>query len=98
MRNVINVNMGLDSVAKTFLKLRSDQSVEPIVYNRAGKYKSIKLNRYKLLDGTHAYEYLQMMLENETGQILYFIGLRLKKKSFEWPTSKMLKKVKKTLV
>ena len=79
MRNVINVNMGLDSVAKTFLKLRSDQSVEPIVYNRAGKYKSIKLNRYKLLDGTHAYEYLQMMLENETGQILYFIGLRLKK-------------------
>ena len=98
MRNVINVNMGLDSVAKTFLKLRSDQSVEPIVYNRAGKYKSIKLNRYKLLDGTHAYEYLQMMLKNETGQILYFIGLRLNKKSFEWPTSKMLKKVKKNLV
>jgi len=98
MRNVINVNMGLDSVAKTFLKLRSDQSVEPIVYDRAGKYKSIKLNRYKLMDGTHAYEYLQMMLENKTGQILYFIGLKVNKRSFEWPTSKMLKKVKKTLV
>jgi hypothetical protein len=86
--------MGLDSVAKTFLKLRSDQSVEPIVYDRAGKYKSIKLNRYKLMDGTFAYEYLQMILENNNGQKLYFLGLKTDKRSFDWPAEKMLKKVK----
>jgi len=47
------------------------------------------------VDGTHAYEYLQMMLENKTGQILYFIGLKVNKRSFEWPTSINAKKSEK---
>ena len=56
--------------------------------------KSIKLNRYELKDGTFAYEYLQMIMENNNGQKLYFLGLKTDKRFFDWPAEKILKKVK----
>jgi hypothetical protein len=89
-----NLNMGLDTIAKTYIKLKADPNVEPVICGRTGNLKSIKLNRYELKDGTFAYEYLQMILENNNGQKLYFLGLKTDKRSFDWPAEKMLKKVK----
>lgn len=89
-----NLNMGLDSIAKTYIKQKADPSVDPVVYGRTGNLNSIKLNRYELKDGTFAYEYLQMILENNIGQSIYFLGLKTDKRSFDWPAEKMLKKTK----
>ena len=89
-----NLNMGLDTIAKTYIKLKADTNVEPVICGRTGNLKSIKLNRYELKDGTFAYEYLQMVLENNNGQKLYFLGLKTDKRSFDWPAEKMLKKIK----
>ena len=89
-----NLNMGLDTIAKTYIKQKADPDVEPIICGRTGNLNSIKLNRYELKDGTFAYEYLQMVLENNKGQSLYFLGLKTEKRNFDWPAEKMLKKVK----
>jgi hypothetical protein len=89
-----NLNMGLDTIAKTYIKLKADPNVKPIICGRTGNLKSIKLNRYELKDGTFAYEYLQMILENNKGQNLYFLGLKTDNRSFDWPADKMLKKIK----
>ena len=89
-----NLNMGLDSIAKTYIKLKADPNVDPVICARTGELKSIKLNRYKLKDGTYAYEYLQMVLDNDKGQSVYFLGLKTDLRSFEWPVEKMLKKIK----
>lgn len=86
--------MGLDTIAKTYIKQKADPNVEPIVCGRTGNLNSIKLNRYELKDGTFAYEYLQMILENSKGQNLYFLGLKTEKRTFDWPAEKMLKKAK----
>jgi hypothetical protein len=89
-----NLNMGLDTIAKTYIKLKADLNVKPVICGRTGNLKSIKLNRYELKDGTFAYEYLQMILENNKGQNLYFLGLKTDNRSFDWPAEKMLKKIK----
>ena len=86
--------MGLDTIAKTYIKLKADPNVEPVVCGRTGNLNSIKLNRYELKDGTFAYEYLQMILENNEGQNIYFLGLKTENRSFDWPAGKMLKKIK----
>jgi hypothetical protein len=89
-----NLNMGLDTIAKTYIKLKADPNVEPVICGRTGNLKSIKLNRYELKDGTFAYEYLQMIMENNNGQKLYFLGLKTDKRFFDWPAEKILKKAK----
>lgn len=86
--------MGLDTIAKTYIKQKADPDVEPIICGRTGNLNSIKLNRYELKDGTFAYEYLQMVLKNNKGQSVYFLGLKTDKRSFDWPAEKMLKKTK----
>ena len=86
--------MGLDTIAKTYIKLKADLNVKPVICGRTGNLKSIKLNRDELKDGTFAYEYLQMILENNKGQNLYFLGLKTDNRSFDWPAEKMLKKIK----
>lgn len=99
MSKIKNVNAGLDQIAKIFLDKNSDKNLKPIVYATAGPINSIKLHIYKMSDGSEAKEYLQMIMENDDGQNVHFLGLATKKKNFIWPTDKMLRRVKeKTLI
>lgn len=95
MNIISNINVGLDEIAKTYLKIKIDPEFKPLLVSSAGSLKSIKLHRYKLKDGTYAEEFLQLILENKNGQNLYFIGLKRNSKTFVWSGEKINKKLKK---
>jgi hypothetical protein len=95
MNDLKNINVGIDSIAKIYIKKKKNIEEDPVVYAATGDIKSIKLHRYKLKDGSIAEEYVQMILTNEDGQSLYFLALNTEKKTFQWPAEKILKKLNK---
>lgn len=95
MKHLVNINVGIDSIAKTYLKVKENRDHEPIVYGSTGTLNSIKLHRYKLKDGTEAEEYLQIVIPNSNGQNIYFLALKTEKRNFEWPSEKIRKKLLK---
>jgi len=97
MKNLDNINVGIDSIAKHYIKANKNSEADPIVYNTTGAINSIKLHRYKLKDGSTAEEYVQMIMTNNEGQTLYFLALNTENKTFEWPASKILKELNKNL-
>ena len=81
---VKNINIGIDLPAKNFVNKNAVgvnftmeygkvYFPESLVYERTGPNKCIKLNRYKLKDGTAAEEFLQVILKNKDNQNLYFL-------------------------
>lgn len=95
MKQLININVGLDKIAKIYVEQKGIIDSEPVVYDRCGTNKTIKLYRYRLKDGSTAEEYLQIFMENKSGQKLYFLGLRTSKRDFDWPSAKILKLLNK---
>lgn len=93
MNNITNINLGLYSIAKTYIKKKVDPDVEPVVISNAGAINSIKLFKYKLIDGSVAEELIQIILPTNKGQNLYFLALKTEKRLFNWPSDKILKKV-----
>jgi hypothetical protein len=93
MNNITNINLGLDSIAKAYIKNKVDPDVEPVVIANAGAINSIKLFKYKLIDGSVAEEFIQIILPSNKGQTLYFLALKTEKRLFNWPSEKILKKV-----
>jgi hypothetical protein len=95
MNKINTVNLGLDTIAKAYLKRNLDPEKKPIIYDRKGPTKSIKLHRYKMKDGSTSEEYIQFLHMNEhENQTVYFIGLKTNKRYMEWPTEKVSKKLK----
>jgi hypothetical protein len=90
MKQLININVGLDKIAKIYVEREKDRDSGPEIYERCGTNNSIRLNKYKLKDGTMAYEFLQIIIDNKIGQKLYFLGLRTSKREFGWPPEKIL--------
>lgn len=95
MTQITNINVGIDSIARTYIELNKDPESEPVIVANAGTTNSIKLFCYKLKDGSNAEEYIQMILPSNNGQNLYFLALKTKKRAFTWPSAKILKKISK---
>lgn len=93
MKNIKNINLGLSSIAKAYIKNKVDPDVEPIVIANSGAINSIKLYQYKLKDGSLAEEFVQIILPSNKGQTLYFLALKTEKRFFNWPSEKILKKI-----
>lgn len=97
MKNLKNINLGLCDEAIEYLH-KNSQDIEILenliqnlihcpekhVYSRTGYNNSIKLHQFKLKDGSLATEFLQFDHVNKYGQIVYFMGLRTKYKTFVW--------------
>jgi hypothetical protein len=93
MKNIVNINVGLDSTAKAYIKTKKDSEVNPVVIGNVGSTNSIKLLRYKMKDGTVAEEYVQMIMTCNGGQTLYFLALKINERYLNWPSKKIIKKV-----
>ena len=93
MKNFKTINLGLDEMAQIYIDVNADKEKKPVIINRLGILKSIELKQYKLKDGTIAQEYVQFAHVTEIDQTVYFIGLRTKKRNFDWPTEKINKKI-----
>ncbi len=91
-RFIKNIKIGLSNEALTFVN-KNSSVIKTNVYDRTGSIKSIKLLRFELNDGSIALETLQMTLENEKGQILYFTQLETLDGNFKWTAKQMLSKV-----
>lgn len=96
MKYLLDINVGLDKIAKFFLEKNLDKSSDKFVYESIGILKSIPLHWYNLKDGTIAEEYPQFVTENEFGQSIVFLGLKTQKKRFEWSGEKIINKLEKT--
>ena len=104
MAQLININMGIDSMAKSFLTVHSKGVTfemkrgkkhfpDSEVYSRVGEIPSVELRRYPLKDGTFAEEFVQAAMKIEDGRRLYFLGLRAHDKNMIWPSSKIRSKI-----
>lgn len=97
MRDLKNISFGIDKIAEIYIERNMDPESKPYVHYRAGTNNSIKLKRYKMKDGSVSEEFVQMIMTNQKGQNLYFLGLKTVKRNFGWPAKKMLKRVKEDL-
>lgn len=96
-KQLININAGLDSIAKIYLEKKIDSEFKIEIIGVLDDKNRINLHRYKLLDGTYAEEYLQYFTELDYDQCIYFLGLKTNKRYFKWPSEKIIKKLKKKL-
>ncbi len=104
MKKRISINMGIDSMANSFLAVNSEGVTfqmshgkkhfpENTVYSRTGRIPCIELRRYPLKDGTFAEEFVQAAVRLQDGRILYFLGLNAKDRTMIWPSSKIRSKI-----
>lgn len=104
MNELVNINMGIDSMAKSYLDMKSQGVTlnmnhgkkhfpENEVYHRVGNIPSIELKRYPLKDGTFAEEFVQAVIKTGDGRRLYFLGLNAGSKNIIWPLTKMRSKI-----
>lgn len=104
MKKRININMGIDSMAKSFLSVNSEGVTfrmstgkkhfpNSTVYSRVGQIPSIELKRYNLKGGTFADEFVQASFTLDDGRVVYFLGLNANGKIMIWPSSKIRSKI-----
>lgn len=104
MEGLVNINMGIDSMAKSYLAVHSKGVTfrmdygkkhfpESVVYDRFGTIPSIELRRYELKDGTFADEFVQAVMKTGEGKRIHFLGLRAHGKFLIWPSSKIRAKI-----
>lgn len=104
MNKLLNINMGIDSMAKSYLAVhakgvtfRMDYGKKSFpdseVYFRTSTTKSVELKRYPLKDGSYAEEFVQAIIKCKDGQKFFFLGLSAHGKIIIWPTSKIREKL-----
>lgn len=104
MKELININMGIDSMAKSYLALKSEGVTfnmdygkkhfpDSETYHRTGTVPSIELKRYPLKDGGFAEEFIQAVIKTNDGRRLHFLGLNVNGTNKIWPMSKMREKI-----
>ena len=106
MKKTVNINMGIDSMAKNYLAVnakgvtfRMDYGKKSFpdseTYSRVGQVPSVELKRYPLNDGGFAEEFVQAIMKTNDGRRIYFLGLSISGGVKIWPTSKIREKMKK---
>lgn len=108
MGDLININQGIDSIAKSYLAVHSKGVTfkmdygkkhfpDSKVYDRFGTIPSIELKRYPLKDGTYAEEFVQAVMKTWDGRRIHFLGLRTGEKFLIWPFTKIRSKMSEYL-
>lgn len=79
-----NVLAGLPEEATKFLIDHSKDLLTKRVFDRVGPIGALELYEYDLLDGTLAKEFVQTIIESNSKQNIYFVGLRVGTHTFTW--------------
>lgn len=104
MKELVNINMGIDSMAKSCLAVKAEGVTfnmdygkkhfpDSETYSRVGTVPSIELKRYKMKDGGFAEEFVQAVVKTKDGRRLHFLGLNINGTNKIWPMSKMRERI-----
>lgn len=108
MKKLVNINMGIDSMAKSYLAMHGKGVTfhmdygkkhfpDSETYSRVGQIPSVELKRYPLKEGGFAEEFVQAIMKTHDGRRIYFLGLNVNGTNKIWPTSKIREKLKKEI-
>lgn len=90
-----NVLAGLPDEATKFLIDNSKDLLSKRIFDRVGSIKALELYEYDLVDGTVAKEFCQTIIESNSNQNIYFVGLITNKRSIVWKSSDITEYINK---
>ena len=82
-----NILSGLPDEATKFLIDNSKDLLSKRIFDRVGPIKALEIYEYDLVDGSTAQEFCQTIIESNSNQNIYFIGLIVGTKMFYWNSS-----------
>lgn len=84
-----NILAGLPDEATKFLIDNSKDLLSKRVFDRVGPIGALELYEYDLVDGLLAKEFVQTIIESNSNQNIYFIGLKVGANMIYWKASEI---------
>ena len=90
-----NVLAGLPDEATKFLIDNSKDLLTKRIFDRVGPINALELYEYDLVDGSMAKEFCQTIIESNTKQNIYFVGLKIGNETIVWKSQEIKNHINK---